>query len=138
VRVLVTGSRNWTAANLIWQVLHIVASEHCTGNRFWVRHGGCPEGADLAAHIWCEYHAACGPDLYVTEETMRAAWALGKGAGFARNRRMVDSDTVDLCIAFIAPCIKADCAGKPHGSHGATDCANYAESQGVQTWRYSA
>lgn len=138
MRVLVTGSRNWPSAEAIWNVLDIIADRATpTEARLYLRHGGCEEGGDLAAHVWASSHPRYANGPYVVEEIYRAAWAFGKGAGFSRNRRMVDDDPIDLCVAFISPCDKLGCGRpKPHASHGTTDCANYAESEGVTVWRY--
>ena len=44
---------------------------------------------------------------------------------------MVESGP-DACVAAISPCTRAHCRNpQPHGSHGATHCADLAEQKGI-------
>lgn len=136
-RVIVTGSRNWPAhrRDEVWEALARVAGE-CRSDRLVVVHGGCKTGVDFHARTWCENTPVFGFGLYVVEEVHRAAFkAQGSGAGPWRNRRMVDAGA-DLCLAGILPCSRPGCADpQPHGSHGATHCAGYAEHAGIPVRR---
>jgi len=95
--------------------------------------GDCPTGADgevlyIASH-YSNWHV----------EVHRADWAkYGRKAGPIRNMEMVDSG-VDICLAFLMPCIEDNCQRvSPHYSHGATQCADYAESKGILVRRFIA
>jgi hypothetical protein len=45
----------------------------------------------------------------------------------------------DIALAFIGPCIKPRCPRpQPHGSHGASGCADLAEATGIPTRRFTA
>lgn len=140
-RLLVTGSRTWPdeaavidALGFYWEL----------GGMLTVVHGDCPRGPDRMAHDWCERMNAgahqIGPPgtVVVHEERHPAEWvAGGLGAGFTRNRHMVDLGA-DYCLAFMDRCTKRDCnTPGPHGSHGTDHCATEAEKAGIETviWR---
>lgn len=115
MRVLVTGSRHFTAQALVWQALE---EQYATarGSGFVVVHGDCPTGADKLAKDWA---AHCGyPE--VTEEAHPAQWPLhGNAAGPLRNRFMAALGA-DLCLAF------------PHGnSPGTANCVTHARAAGI-------
>lgn len=131
-RILVTGSRTWDDENAIrkafGEIISLRGPENVT-----VVHGACPSGADrLAEEI---ARAWTG----MTIERHPANWRdLGKRAGFVRNAHMVNLGA-DICLAFIDPCTKPTCRKpKPHGSHGATDCADLADRAGIPVRRYPA
>lgn len=128
-RILVTGSRDWADAAMIRRVLLGFAN---TGDT--LVHGGLRSGADFIAEgVWQRYDV--GP--IEVHPVTAAMWSkAGPAAGPTRNRAMVDSG-VDLCLAFIGPCTSRRCPrADAHGSHGATGCADYAQRQGVPTYRY--
>jgi YspA, cpYpsA-related SLOG family len=111
-RVLVTGSRDWPAPNLMARVL-----------RQCYRPGivlvvGDARGADAhAVRVWRELGGQ--PAIYVAD------WKhLGRRAGVARNEVMVHSLVPgrDLALAFIF-----------NGSRGATHCSQYAQEWGIKT-----
>jgi len=133
MRVLVTGSRDWSDRTAIYRALY----EHCQSKwemgydgdghpvdylpptDFVLVHGACPTGADAIADGW-------GIIQWVTVERHPAKWdKYGKRAGFLRNAEMVAMGA-DLCLAFIKD-----------NSRGATMCANLAESVGIPTIRYT-
>jgi hypothetical protein len=118
-RVLVTGSRSWPSRSEVVEALDQVA-EGCwaEGGILTVVHGACWIGADRMAAEWCRKL----PD--VVEERHPAVWAEGKGAGFARNKAMVELGA-DVVLAFIH-----------NGSGGATDCADLAERAGLTVVRF--
>lgn len=119
MRILVTGSRDWTDWGVLSVALSKIATAH-PGEEFTVVHGGCPTGADCFADVDATLRGW-------KVEVHPAYWAInGRRAGILRNMEMVDSG-VDICLAFIK-----------NGSPGATHCANYAESKGIPVKRFTA
>jgi hypothetical protein len=121
LKILVTGSRDWTDARSIELEMFRALYETKT----WVAeavliHGACPTGADAMA------------DAYAREVGMHiirrpADWdRYGKRAGFLRNAELVDIDP-GICLAFIRS-----------KSRGATMTANLAEKAGIETRRFLA
>lgn len=116
MRILVTGSRDWTNRELLYKVLGELTSNDV---RHILVHGDCPTGADKMADEW----AACQPDIIV--EKYRAGWEVyGRRGGPIRNQYMV-SLGADICVAFIK-----------NKSRGATGTANLAEDRGIKVVRY--
>lgn len=123
-RVLVTGSRDWSNADLIRH--HLTRAWLTVEGPFTVVHGACPTGADWMASDWVAnmLEADMGD---VREEAHAANWQLeGKRAGFIRNARMVNLGA-DVCLAFIR-----------NGSRGASHTAALAEQAGIPVRRYTA
>lgn len=116
MRILVTGSRDWTDRAAIEKAFKDFGPD----GWFTVVHGHCPTGADaIADHVarsWgCEV------------ERHPADWKThGKRAGFVRNAEMV-ATAPDLCLAFIK-----------NGSRGASMTADIAERAGIPTERFVA
>lgn len=137
-RVLVTGSRDWHDRAAVDDMLTAIAAANAFSERSTVVvHGGCPTGADRLADDWARRHARRNP--LIEFERHRANWrpngVFDRAAGFRRNAEMVDLGA-DVVLAFIAPCSKPDCREpKPHGSHGATHCADLAEQAGITVRR---
>ena len=113
VRVLVTGSRTWTALSLMRAVL---ASVRETYPAAILVHGGA-RGADQAATaIWAGWN--------LPTEAHPADWTRhGRAAGFVRNQAMVNLGA-EVCVAFIRD-----------RSRGAEHCAARAEAAGIPTLR---
>lgn len=130
-RILVTGSRDWTDAELLHDALCHAVYQQVPAV---IVHGACPTGADAMASFWARRYAHIG----LTEEPHPAAWKLnGRSAGPLRNAAMV-SLGADLCLAFISPCSSPRCRrADPHPSHGASGCADLAERAGIPVRRYS-
>jgi hypothetical protein len=123
VRILVTGSRDWTDADAIesglWAVWVDAGSPLLTES-MTVAHGACPTGADAIAD-------AIALRVGMQVERHPADWErYGKRAGFIRNAEMVALGA-DICLAFI----------KDH-SRGATMTADLAEKAGILTRRWTA
>ena len=121
MRILVTGSRDWTDARKIqleiFRALYEAKTPH---SEAVLIHGACPTGADALAD---EYAQATGM------HTIRrpAEWGRhGKRAGFLRNVELVNL-APDVCLAFIR-----------NGSRGATMTANLAQRAGIETRRFLA
>lgn len=116
MRVLVTGSRDWLNAQMIYNVmfdLHLTATSQPT-----LVSGNCPTGADAIAEAIADY-------LKWPVERHPADWEnLGKRAGFVRNAEMVESGA-DVCIAFIR-----------NKSKGASMTADLAHKAGILTKVY--
>lgn len=133
VRVLVTGSRDWPHQGA---VEHALGFYRDRGLDLTVVHGGATRGADSMASTWCRLSNAHGRP--VEEEKHPAHWDhYGLRAGFVRNEIMVTSGAF-ACLAFIMPCSSVKCRKTtPHGSHGATHCADLAEESGITTVRWT-
>lgn len=135
-RVLVTGSRDWRDWAAVNAALDAVLREH---ERVRVVHGACQSGADRFAKLWVADWRHSMSAGSVEAEPHPADWKRhGKRAGFARNAEMV-SLGADLCLAFILPCADPKCRRRePHGSHGATHCADLAGKAGIEVRRFTA
>ena len=132
-RILVTGSRSWPSPDRVCAELDAVLAR--TSSPLLVIHGACPAGADMFAAGWVHANRK-RPWPGVSQERHPADWGRGKSAGFSRNAEMVALGA-DLCLAFIAPCRGRPCRySKPHGSHGADNCAYLAEQAGIPTMRF--
>lgn len=105
-RILVTGARLFTAADIMQEALERAIDEYSTD--IVVVHGAA-RGADEIADV-------LAPALGLSVERWPADWGRGQGAGFDRNLAMVAAGA-DLCLAFR---VRGEaCRGTQH-------CANYA------------
>lgn len=127
MRVIVTGSRDWTDRQAVHDALNEV---YRTYGPVVLVHGDCSTGADAMAHEWYEFARRLVP---VNEERFRAAWeARGKAAGPERNERMVKAGA-QLLLAFTGPCTREHCTQpQPHDSHGTASCVELAREAGVE------
>ena len=130
VRVLVTGSRDWTEPQAVADALRGVVSGLASQD-VTVVHGACPTGADA--------HADRAARVFgMNVERHPADRSQGRAAGPRRNAAMV-AQGADICLAFIGPCTSPRCRRPgPHDSHGATGCADLAERAGIPTRRIRA
>jgi hypothetical protein len=96
VKVIVTGSRKWSDAQRVFDALWDVYHEH---GPYQLIHGACSTGADDLASYW---YRVGGQYVGCTELKFPANWNMGKGAGPARNVRMVSAGA-DLVLAFPLP-----------------------------------
>lgn len=127
MRLLITGSRDWSDKQMIRDALRGAVSGIRSRDVTLV-HGDCPTGADRIAD---ETGRLWGFDI----EPHPADWSRGRKAGPERNAHMV-SLGADLCLAFIGDCTSPRCTRSgAHPSHGATGCADLAEAVGITTIR---
>lgn len=126
MRVLVTGSRDWTDVRAI--ELALMEQDPCAehddcfdpSHLITVVHGHCPTGADAIADRFAQQWG-------VTVERHPADWDThGKRAGFLRNQVMVNLGA-DVCLAFIK-----------NNSSGASMTARLAEEAGIPVRRFEA
>lgn len=117
MRILITGSRNWTDHKRVLYAMEQAAKD-VPLNEVVIVHGACPTGADAIAN-----KIAIGSSVRV--ERYRADWAkYGKAAGPIRNQEMVDLGA-DLCLAFFL--------GE---SRGTKDCSDRAERAGIPVKKF--
>jgi hypothetical protein len=161
-RVLITGSRDFPQPELVRHELTRLWLLH--EGPFVVAHGACPTGPDDDAYRWVTdmIEAEMG---VVSDDPMPADWDhctdhcrpghrvtkkpgdihhpgllddYCPAAGPRRNGEVV-ARGADRCLAFISPCTNRRChKPQPHGSHGATGCADLAEKAGIPTRRWTA
>jgi YspA, cpYpsA-related SLOG family len=135
IRILVTGSRDWSRPEAVWDAIEgYLAERHVwdsDGERattdVLIVHGGCREGADRIAAEWADTHG-------VPSETWVADWDAYRGAaGPIRNRAMVRAGA-DVCLGFANPCRRRFCRRGPgeHPSHGTHDCVTVARRRGIK------
>ena len=114
MRIIVTGSRNWTDSRPIENALLSATVEAFKRREpITIIHGAHTHGVDQIAAGLATYHGW-------TAEPHPAAWELhGKAAGPIRNQEMVDAGA-DLCLGF------------PLGeSKGTRDCMRRARRAGI-------
>lgn len=146
MRILITGSRDWTDQGRIARTImrYLAATTEMlydddsvpirrNTNEVVIVHGGA-RGADQLAATWAE---GCEPPIATEAHPVtQQMWQENpRVAGYMRNIDMVAMGA-DVCLAFISPCHKDGChRPEPHGSHGASHTADLAESVGIQTIR---
>lgn len=128
-RIIVTGSRQWDDAQLVTELIDTVAGTD-PESPFTLVHGHCRKGVDEIADLHCQGLTQWAIQRYPAD------WHRdGQVAGMLRNMDMVRAGG-DLCLAFIGPCVKPQCNRKePHGTHGATHCADTARMGRIPTLR---
>jgi hypothetical protein len=108
-RILVTGSRNWTDARVIYDALQELWRQNPSAV---LVSGACPTGADnIAEQAWMSFGGKV--------ERHPAIWSVGKKAGPIRNQYMVDLGA-DVCLAFPLP-----------DSRGTRHCMAAADRAGI-------
>lgn len=131
MRVIVTGKRDWTDRQRVYDALNEV---YRTYGPFVLVHGACSTGADAMAHDWYLLASRLVP---VEEDPFKAAWAArGSAAGPERNERMVKAGA-HLLLAFTGPCTRPHCdKPQPHDSHGTAGCVELARDAGIEIKEY--
>ena len=131
MRVIVTGARDWTDRQAVYDALN---ETYRTYGPFVLVHGACSTGADAMAYDWYTLASRLVP---VTEERFPAAWeARGRAAGPERNARMVKAGARFL-LAFTSPCTREHCPEpQPHDSHGTAGCVELAREAGIEIKEY--
>lgn len=119
MRVLVTGSRDWSDDEVIALAMLAVRDEmQDATTQMTLVDGACPTGADAMAHAWAVRWGW-------STERYPADWdRYGKRAGFVRNALMVDLGA-DVCLAFIK-----------NNSKGASMTAELARKAGIPVREY--
>lgn len=122
MRVLVTGSRDWTGVYgeaRIYMILNqVLALAEALHTPLTIVHGDGP-GADQTIDAWARRREDAG----VTVEPYPANWHIGNGAGPVRNQYMVNLGA-DLCIGFL----------RGNDSRGTSDCLARARAAGIPTY----
>jgi hypothetical protein len=127
-RILVTGSRDWADYEAVLSEIAGLALLH---PHAVVVHGAHRDGADRFA-------ARAARAVGLAEEPHPARWKhWNRRAWPFRNAEMVAAGA-DVCLAFIAPCGQPSCCKlRPHGSHGASECADLAYAAGIDVRRFT-
>jgi hypothetical protein len=118
LRILITGSRNWTDGDVIrGALLRAIRSTNSRDQDVTVVHGGARGAdtiaADIARRLGCQL------------ERHPAQWQDGPAAGPRRNRHMVALGA-DVCLAFPL--------GESPGTRG---CVELAHAAGIPVTEYS-
>jgi len=117
VRILVTGSRNWTDEQAIVRALALLGAERDRATTVIV-HGDCPTGADAIVKRLAE-------EVGIPHEPHPADWKKhGTAAGPIRNQEMVNLGA-DVCLAFFLG-----------DSRGTRDCRRRALRAGIKVVSY--
>ena len=123
MRILITGSRDWTNIETISAaIMGAAEADGCTPDMVTIVHGGAIGADSMAA----EYAEKNGYNIEEHPVVWRPYGIYNPRAGLARNSDMVNLGA-DACLAFIR-----------NGSRGASDCARKAEAAGIPTSRYEA
>lgn len=118
-RILITGSREWSDRERLYDAIFYWVKENTTPNEeVFLIHGDASRGADRMARDY-----ARSVD-WLLEEAHPADWSWGNGGGMIRNLYMV-SLGADVCLAFI----KGKAAGTRH-------CAGEAAKAGIPVIRH--
>lgn len=141
-RIIVTASRSWTDAHAARFALEAASLDAC-GREVTVVHGAAGGGdalADLAAAglgFAREPHPAdwdgpCRPECdHGPRKRRRDGSGYCQAAGQYRNAEMVALGA-ERAVALVMPCQDRRCREpRPHGSHGATGCAEMARAAGI-------
>lgn len=159
-RLLVTGSRSCARYDAIRADLAETQAAH-PGFRMVLVHGMCdprhPVTGETIRWAVAGYHLPparqrelTGADWLADVAARELGWEIerrpadwrpggvfDKTAGFARNALMVSLGP-DECHAWIDPCTDSKCRRPgPHGSHGASHCADLAERAGIEVRRFT-
>ena len=127
-----TGSRDWPDAARVWGALAALADQVLA---LTVVHGAAGRGVDLMAHRWVSGQQANGR-TGISEEPHPPTGRAREGAReMLRNAGMVRKGG-DARFADSGVLAAQRTRPEPHGSHGATDCADRAEGADIRTVRW--
>lgn len=142
-RVLVTGSRDARDPRPVNAALAQRLARLRPGQRLVIVHGACQDkrgrlrGVDGHADAWARRAQRAGHPVDI-EAYPAEDFGPWPQCGQIRNRHMTGLGA-DEALAFIGPCTSSRCRRPdPHGSHGATGCADLAEAAGIPTRRWTA
>jgi len=120
VRIVATGSREWTADHVVRNVL---AGKVAEGRIDLLCEGGEPNGADTVVRVAAQ-------KLAIPTVTVWACWErYSRGAGPVRNRLMLEIVHPDLLVAFHDDLTK---------SRGTVDCVEQAAARGIRVELYDS
>lgn len=141
-RVLVTGSRDDRRPRRVFDTLDELLDNLEPSRRLVVIHGACKDrkgrlrGVDAWADLWARRARAAGCPVDI-EQYPAEQFGPWPACGPRRNRHMV-ARGADEALAFIGPCTRRGCPHpEPHGSHGATGCADLAQAAGIPVRRWT-
>ena len=117
MRILITGSRDWTDAYAIENAIIHALNTSSDDTPVTIIHGNASGADRIADRIAKKYQFEIEIHLPDWDKNK-------KSAGILRNKKMVDSGA-DCCLAFIR-----------NGSKGATHCSNAAMKAGIPTTVY--
>lgn len=128
-RILVTGSRRWSDAGRIEQVLKGIREQEYFADAV-LAHGAARGVDQMAAAAWISFGGAalpfkakwsqCGRDCPPNHQRSRNGGRYCPTAGHRRNQRMVDAGA-DLCLAF-----------SRDASAGCADCVRRAQAADIR------
>jgi hypothetical protein len=110
MRILITGSREWTDRHIIHDALMAEVGPYAVAT---IVHGACPKGgADEIAGYWARYFNGMTEEPHPPKKNTAEEFK-------ARNQKMVDRGA-DLCLAF-----------PTDNSRGTWDCVRRAKAAGI-------
>lgn len=122
IRILITGSRNWSNPDTVLVAIHEFISTH-GAVPYTVVHGGAT-GVDSFADHAATVLSAEGHDIIIEEHP--AHWkTLGRAAGVLRNQHMVNLGA-DVCLSF-----------NRNNSNGTRHCTDAAQRAGIPVRQFT-
>ncbi len=134
-RILTTGSRGWSDADLIRGTLvGLINGRGWRNEPVVIVHGDCKDGADALVHA---VFTNLKNPLITLEPHPASDFENGRNASIApliRNGAMVKLGA-EVTVAFLLQCMKANCHKKPkgHGTHGTEDTLEKARKAHIET-----
>jgi hypothetical protein len=140
-RVILTASRDLINPAPVEEQLSICLDTAVALERTLILvHGHCRTGGDAFGDAWAVSVKRQGWPVEVERHPAQnhptqdfGPWP---GCGPKRNNFMVGLGAAE-CLAFVGPCTSIRCQRKtPHGSHGASGCADAAKRAGIDVKRW--
>lgn len=126
LRILVTGSRNWTDTATIQAALIDALARYSTVGNPVLVHGGARGADTIAEQVWSGIAFGLGGQIPFELEVHPADWErYGKRAGMVRNAEMVNRGA-RVCLAFPL--------GESRGTRG---CMELARKAGIPVIEHS-